>query len=76
MRIHLGGHLSWYEAERRSWLDLPAPVPLPLLTLAAQLGLPEPEIALAVINGRQVDLATALAGEGDKVEFYSALGGG
>jgi hypothetical protein len=76
MRVHLGGHLSWYDPQRRSWLELSPTARLPLLDLATQLGLPPSEIALAAINGEHVDLSTAVADVGDNVEFYPALGGG
>jgi sulfur carrier protein ThiS len=76
MRVHLGGHLGWYEPQKRSWLDLPQPAPISLLDLARRLGLPEAEIAIAVVNGRAVELETASATDGDKVEFYPPLGGG
>lgn len=76
MRVHLGGHLSWYDADKRTWLELSLPAPLALRELAQQLGLPAAEIAITTVNRRVVELATASAADGDTVEFFSALSGG
>lgn len=76
MRIHLGGHLNWYDPQKRAWLELPQPAPLPLLVLAQQLGVPAAEIAIATVNRHAVELETASAADGDTVEFFSAVGGG
>ncbi len=76
MRVHLGGHLNWYDPQKRAWLELTQPEPLPLLHLAQQLGVPAAEIAVAVVNRRAVDLELSIASDGDTVEFFSAVGGG
>ena len=76
MRIHLGGHLSWYDPQKRSWLELAMPQPIALLRLAHHLGVPVAEIAVVTVNRRAVDLATAVATDGDTVEFFSPIGGG
>ncbi len=76
MRVHLGGHLSWYDPQKRSWLALSKPAPIPLLDLVRTLGVPAAEIAVAVINGQAVELETGVATDGDKVEFFPPLGGG
>jgi hypothetical protein len=76
VRIHLGGHLNWYDSEKRAWLELTQPQPIALMDLARRLGVPVAEIAIATVNRRAVDLATAAAAEGDTVEFFSPIGGG
>jgi molybdopterin converting factor small subunit len=76
MRVHLGGHLSWYDPRKRSWLDLAQPEPIGVLALARQLGVPEAEIAVVTVGRRAVDLATAVAADDDTVEFYPPIGGG
>jgi hypothetical protein len=76
MRVHLGGHLSWYDPQKRSWLALAQPQPIAVLALARQLGVPEAEIAVVTVQRRAVDLATAVAGDEDTVEFYPPIGGG
>ncbi len=76
MRLHLGGHLSWYVPQRRAWLDVPLAGPTALADLAAALGLPAGEIAVAAVNGRAVDLAQATVCDADRVELYPPVGGG
>lgn len=87
MRVHLGGHLSWYNQGKRSWLELDPQTVLACsrdgfsgrltpAALAQRLGLPRGEIALVAVNGHTVDLdGVELAGD-DRVEFYPPVGGG
>ena len=76
MRLHLGGHLAWYDPQKRSWLELHLPEPTFLIELARQLGLPEGEIAVVAVNGRAARLEDARVSDGDRVELYPPLGGG
>lgn len=76
MRVHLGGHLNWYDPQKRTWVELSLPTPVTLLDLARQLGVPAAEIAVAVVNRRAVDLETTTVSNSDIVEFFSAVGGG
>ncbi len=87
VRVHLGGHLSWYDIQRRAWLELqpttvlpgrpldPA-VPLTPADIARYLGLPRGEIALVAINGVVVDPDVARLAPDDRIEFYPPIGGG
>ncbi|MGQ9766696.1 MAG: nickel-dependent lactate racemase [Anaerolineae bacterium] len=76
MRVHLGGHLSWYDPQKRAWLDVPVQAPITLLALAEHLGVPAGEIAVVSINRRIAELETDSAYDGDTVEFFPAIGGG
>ncbi len=76
MRVHLGGHLNWYDPLKRAWLERAQPEPLPLLDLAHQLGVPAAEIAVAVVNRRAVNLEDGVATDGDTVEFFGPVAGG
>ena len=76
VRVHLGGHLSWYDPQKRAWLELTQGGPIALLELVRRLGIPTAEIAVATVNRRAVDLETAVATDGDTVEFFTAVGGG
>ncbi|OQA42476.1 MAG: ThiS family protein [Chloroflexi bacterium ADurb.Bin325] len=75
MQVHLGGHLSFYDAERRSWVEWPDAAPLTLRGLAERLGLPAGEIAFVAVNRRLAALDD-LARPGDRVEFFPPMGGG
>lgn len=76
MRLHLGGHLAWYDAQKRAWLELHPVGALSLAGLAAQLGVPLGEIAIVAVNGEAVSLEDAVVTDGDRVELYPAIGGG
>jgi sulfur carrier protein ThiS len=76
MRLHLGGHLSWYDPQKRSWLELSLPEPVALIELVRQLELPVEEIAISVVNGHAVSLEEARVSDGDRVELYPPIGGG
>ncbi len=76
MQIHLGGHLSWYDPQKRNSLEVPLPQPIPLLELAQELGLPAGEIAIVVVNGQAIELEQARVSDGDRVELYPPVGGG
>jgi molybdopterin converting factor small subunit len=76
MRIHLGGHLSWYDGEKRDWLELSQPAPISLGELAARLGVPEAEVAIISVNRRLRDWDGAPVTDVDTVEFFPPVGGG
>lgn len=76
MRVHLGGHLSWYDAEKRDWLEVVEPDPISLGDLAARLGVPCAEVAVIAVNRRLAHWDDAPVGGGDIVEFYPPMGGG
>jgi sulfur carrier protein ThiS len=76
MQIRLGGHLSWYDPQKRNLLEVPLPQSIPLLELARELGLPAGEIAIVVVNGQAVELEHARVSDGDRVELYPPVGGG
>ncbi len=76
MRVHLGGHLTWYDPQKRAWFERAQQQPISLLDLLRDLGIPPAEVAIATVNHRAVDPTTAVATPADTVEFYSAIGGG
>jgi sulfur carrier protein ThiS len=76
MRLHLGGHLNWYDPHKRSWLTISLPEPTPLIELLQELQVPTGEVALTVINSRLVELEQARVSDGDRVELYPPVGGG
>ena len=76
MRLHLGGHLDWYDARKRAWQDLALAQPILLTDLLAQLGIPAGEVAVVALNRRAVSLAGTIVRDEDRVELYPPLGGG
>lgn len=77
MRVHLGGHLNWYDPGKRSWLEIDLPGAISLVELARRLDLPLEEIAFAVVNGEFALLSEdTVVAVGDRVELYPPIGGG
>jgi len=76
VQLHLGGHLSWYDPQKRSRLEVHLPEPIGLTALLQQLGLPAGEIAIAAVNGKPVALEDARVSDDDRVELFPPVGGG
>lgn len=76
MRLHLGGHLSWYDAQRRADVEVCLAGRMRLLDLLRELGVPRGEVMVAAVNGRAVVIEDAWVADGDKVDLYPPIGGG
>ena len=76
MEVHLGGHLAFYDREKRSQFEVHLEAETALLDLVRELGIPEAEIAIAAVNRTVVSLAEARVGDADRLDLYSAMGGG
>jgi sulfur carrier protein ThiS len=76
LKLHLGGHLSFYEPRRRAWVELALATPQRLDDLLADLRIPVTEVALVVINGMLAQEDKPLISNDDQVELYPPMGGG
>jgi len=76
MEVHLGGHLAFYDREKRSRFDVHLDAETALLDLVRELGVPPAEIALAAVNRTVVSLADARVGDGDRLDLYPPTSGG
>ena len=76
MKLHLGGHLSFYEPQRRAWIELALAAPQRLDDLLADLQIPVTEVALVVINGTLAQEDQPIILDDDQVELYPPMGGG
>jgi len=76
LKLHLGGHLSFYEPQRRAWIELALAAPQRLEDLLASLQIPAGEVALVVINGRLAQEEAPVLSDEDQVELYPPMGGG
>jgi sulfur carrier protein ThiS len=74
--LHLGGHLGWYDPQKRSRLVIHLGEPILLSALLEQLEIPPAEIAVATINRQAVELGHALVSNDDSVELFPPIGGG
>jgi sulfur carrier protein ThiS len=76
LKLHLGGHLNFYEPQRRAWIELALDAPQQLEDVLAGLGIPPGEVALVVINGALAQEEAPMFSDKDKVELYPPMGGG
>jgi len=71
-----GRHLSWYDPQKRSWLELHLSEPIPLVELVRQARLPEGEIAVWWVNRRAISLEEAIVSTAIVLSCNPPLGGG
>ena len=76
MRIHLAGHLNWYDGENRVWFDLEVADQTRLVDLLAELGIPQGEVAVVSLNGQPVGLEGAVLMDADRLELFPPVSGG
>jgi sulfur carrier protein ThiS len=76
MRLHLSGHLAWYESQKRSQVEVSVPRPTLLIDVLRDLAIPPGEVAITVVNGVAADLQTARVSNSDRVELFPPVGGG
>ena len=77
MQLYLGGHLNWYDSQKRKRVDLPLAKPTLLIKVLTDLNIPVAEIAVGVVNGNPVFLyENVTVTDADKVEVYPPVGGG
>ncbi len=76
MLVHLRGHLSWYDPQKRSQFEFRLNEPLALADLLERIGIPTAEIAVAAVNGQAVDIATARLSDADRLDLLPPVGGG
>lgn len=76
MRIHLNGHLNWYEKNKRSRFEVELAGQTRLVDLLARLAIPQGEVAIAVVNGEMVSLQDAVVVGTDEMKLYPPSSGG
>ena len=76
MRVHLGGHLAWYDPHKRARFTVTVAEPVRLTELLARLGVPAAEVAVATVNGVVVELEPTWISDVDCVEVFPPVGGG
>ena len=76
MDLHLGGHLAFYEAEKRSRVAVPLEAETALVEVLRRLRIPEAEVGLAAVNREIVRLSDARVTDDDRVDLYPPMDGG
>jgi sulfur carrier protein ThiS len=76
VKLHIGGHLTWFLPEKKSDLEVALDGPTRLTDILAKLGIPAGEIVLVVVNGELAELAACEVTNEERVEIYPPIGGG
>jgi sulfur carrier protein ThiS len=76
IRLHLGGHLKYYDEMQRSNLEVEMTEKQHLEDILIKLKIPVGEIFLVSINGEIVSMANAWINTDDHVQLYPPMGGG
>ncbi len=76
MRLHLGGHLSYYDFLQRTDFEIELAHRAFLRDILSRLNIPEAEVFIIVINGEAVAAEDAWIQPADDVKLFPAIGGG
>ncbi len=76
MRLHLGGHLSYYDLLQRTDLEIELVHRTFLRDILSGLNIPEAEVFMIVINGEATPAEEAWIRPADDVKLFPAIGGG
>jgi sulfur carrier protein ThiS len=76
MRLHLGGHLNYFDALKRADLEIELSGKEHLRDVLALLKIPAGEVFIISINGEVVSLDDAWIRPNDYVMLYPPMGGG
>jgi len=76
MELHLGGHLAFYDAEKRTRRTVHVEEETALVELLGRLGIPAAEVGLAAVNREVVRLEEARVVDSDRVDLYPPMDGG
>ena len=77
MKLHLGGHLNWYDPNKKPWVEIKLSAPTTLGAVLKTLGVPPAEIAVGALNGAAIfSFEEVRVTNRDRVELYPPIGGG
>jgi sulfur carrier protein ThiS len=77
MRLELGGHLNWYDAQKRRTVEVRLEEPTLLIDLLNRLHVPLSEIAVGTLNGDPIfSFEHIILNDPDSVRLYPPVDGG
>lgn len=77
MELYLGGHLGWYDPQKRKSIAVSLAQPILLTDVLIGLHVPLSEIAISVVNGQaMLSFGNVIVTDVDKVEVYPPVDGG
>ena len=77
MKLYLGGHLNWYEPQRRKSITIHLTQPTLLMDVLVRLKIPISEVTIGVVNGQAFfSFENVAVQDADKLEVYPPVDGG
>lgn len=77
MQLYLGGHLNWYDSQKRRSIEITLENPTRLTDLLGRFQLPLHEIAVGTLNGEPILLfEQIILNNTDSVRLYPPVDGG
>ncbi len=76
MILHLGGFYSFYIPGHPPRVEVDLNSPARLVDVLDQLGIPNAEVGLTVVNGEMVDLKETVVSQADVVKLVPPADGG
>jgi sulfur carrier protein ThiS len=76
MKLHLGGNLSWYDHQKRAYLEITLVEKISLNALLMQLKIPRAEVAIVSVNDEMITDDDVILCDSDAVRLFPPIGGG
>jgi hypothetical protein len=76
IEIYLGGYLAFYMRNNKTRFTYSLDQPIQLEDVLTKLGIPMAEVGIAIVNDEPVDIPLSWVKPGDRIVFYSQIGGG
>ena len=76
MILYAGGYLTFYTPNQKPEVEQVLPSPIELRMLLTEIGIPEAEVQLVILNGEIVDLKGTQVQNQDVVKIFPGVDGG
>ena len=76
MRIYIDRYFNFFTHSAQGWIEVEFEEPARLCDILGQVGIPQAEVFLAVVNGEAVDPCEIFITRLDKVKVFPPFGGG
>lgn len=76
MKLYIGSYFAFFIAKKHHWVKIDLDRPTRLRDILSNLGIPEAEIHLVVVNDRLSETTDLLVSNEDTVRLYPPVNGG
>ena len=77
MQLYLGGHLNWYDSQKRRSFTVVLEKSTPLTDVLIRVNVPLHEVAICIVNTKAVfSLDKVILNDDNKVDLYPFVDGG